>query len=70
MGSDSIMTQREANSWFEGGPIEMSVKYAHVIKTMWFIGFYTPLLPLISISGIVGLILTYWMDKVYFKINI
>ena len=46
----------------------MNVKYSGIIKTMWFLGMYTPLLPLINIPGFIGIFLSYWMEKVK-KIN-
>lgn len=62
-GDNSITTQQEANNWFEGNPCELSSKYAHGIKIMWLIGFYSPLVPALYIHGMVALFFTYWMDK-------
>lgn len=57
-------SQRVANSWYEGGPFEVSIKYASSIKTLWMIGFYTPLSPYLPAIGCVSLLLNYCMDKV------
>lgn len=62
-GDNQVTTQQEANNWFEGNPIELSSKYAHAIKIMWLVGFYSPLIPTLFIHGFVALVFTYWMDK-------
>lgn len=63
-GDNQVTTQQEANNWFEGNPIELSSKYAHAVKIMWLVGFYSPLIPTLFIHGFVALVFTYWMDKV------
>ena len=45
--------------------MDMATKYANLIKTMLLVGFYAPALPCILILASVGLILTYWADKVF-----
>jgi len=42
----------------------MSLKYSHVIKTVLFTAFYAPAMPFAIIFSILGLVATYWIDKV------
>lgn len=56
---NSFYSQGEANSWFEGGPLDIAIKYAACIKTLWMIGFYTPLSPYLPCLGIATLFLSY-----------
>ena len=46
-GEKSLTTQQEANEAEEGNPFDIPGKYAHVIKLMWLMGFYAPLIPII-----------------------
>ncbi|KRX03843.1 hypothetical protein PPERSA_04638 [Pseudocohnilembus persalinus] len=62
-GESCVITQGEANFWFEGNPLELYGKYAHILKMMWMTGFYSPLLPLLQIITVFALCLTYWVDK-------
>ena len=48
---------------FEGSPCDMSQRYASIVKTMFLCAFYSSVLPLANIIGIVTLFITYWVDK-------
>jgi hypothetical protein len=63
-GSNSKLTQAEAHATFEGLKIDIAGKYANLIKSMLLTCFYAPVMPIALIFTIVGLILTYWVDKV------
>lgn len=49
----------------------MSDRYSDIIKSMWFVFMYAPLIPLVTILFMIGLILFYWIDKVlsFLKLN-
>jgi len=59
----SVVTQGEANALFEGDSLELANKYAHAIKIIWTVGFYSPLLPAMYIVGIFAFLWAYWIDK-------
>lgn len=52
---------------FEGPSIDMPQRYANVQKTLLFTGFYATLLPIGIVFSFVGLIITYWTDKVKYS---
>ncbi len=64
LGIRNIISQEEANSIFEGNQLELSFKYATVLKTLWFTALYSTLNPIVYIFGFIGLCLFYWMEKV------
>jgi hypothetical protein len=66
---DIKMTQAEANTLFEGPKIDIAGRYAILLKTMLLTCFYAPAMPIALIFTIVGLILTFWVDKVLFYIQ-
>jgi len=41
----------------------MALRYANVLKLMFFTGAVSPLLPIGVPLGIVGLLILYWVDK-------
>lgn len=59
----STMTQMEANSLFEGHPIDMALRYANINKTVLFTASVSPFIPIGVPLSIVGLVITYWVDK-------
>lgn len=42
---NSLMTQAEANQWFQGTPLNLYEKYCYIIRTLWVAGLYAPLVP-------------------------
>lgn len=46
----------------------MSDRYADIIKTMWFVFMYATLIPLVVLLFLVGMILFYWIDKVFLSL--
>jgi len=60
---DTRMNQREAHELFEGPQVDMSYKYALLIKTMLLTAFYAPAIPISILLAIVGLVFVYWVDK-------
>jgi hypothetical protein len=78
-GPKSKLTQREAHrfifdishcliddSLFEEPRMDMAFKHASLVKTMLLVAFYAPGIPLALIVAMIGLLLTYWSDKVQF----
>ncbi|EAS05315.2 transmembrane protein, putative (macronuclear) [Tetrahymena thermophila SB210] len=59
----STMTQMEANSLFEGHPIDMALRYANVNKTVLFTASVSPFIPIGVPLSIIGLVVTFWVDK-------
>lgn len=57
------LNQQEANLIFEGPPVDIAEKYAHIQKTMLFTVFYASLLPVGILISLGGLIISYWVDK-------
>ena len=43
----------------------MAFKYAVIVKTVWFTGFYYSIYPLGTVAIFFGLILLYWANKVF-----
>jgi len=60
---NSRMTQKEAQVLFEDPQVDMSYKYALLIKTMLLTAFYAPAIPISIILAVVGLVFVYWVDK-------
>jgi len=61
--SKSLLSQAEANSLFEGPPIDMAQRSAVLMKTYLLTLFYTPILPIAYPIAIVALVLQYWSEK-------
>ena len=62
-GKNSQMHQIEANTLFEGHPVDMALRFANVNKTLIFTGLFIPFIPLGIIFSMVGFCITYWVDK-------
>eukprot|EP00929_Paragymnodinium_shiwhaense_P100775 TRINITY_DN63354_c0_g2_i1.p1 TRINITY_DN63354_c0_g2~~TRINITY_DN63354_c0_g2_i1.p1 ORF type:complete len:1126 (+),score=241.03 TRINITY_DN63354_c0_g2_i1:142-3519(+) len=48
---------------FAPSPMKNSRRYANALKTFICCMFYSPVLPLVSLLGLVGIALQYWVDK-------
>jgi len=57
------LTQAEANALFEGPQMDISSRYASLVKTVWMAGFYAPLLPICIPICAIGVIFGYMIDK-------
>ena len=62
-GPQSKMTQIEANTLFEGHPVDMALRFANVNKTLIFTGLFIPFIPLGIVFSMIGFVITYWVDK-------
>ena len=60
------LTQEEANSLFEGHPVDMALRYANILKTLFFTGIYAPFFPMGVLFSMLGMIICYWVDKKLF----
>lgn len=49
---------------FEGPSLNMSLKYASLIKTVFFAAFYVSIIPIGCLIAGISLILRYWTEKV------
>lgn len=49
--------------------MDMADRYATLIRTILLGSFYAPAMPVALLWSIVGLVLTYWADKVGFLSN-
>lgn len=57
------LSQREANSLFEGPPVDMPQRYAGFLKTYLLTVFYAPVLPISFAFCLFAITLGYWVDK-------
>lgn len=57
------MTQRQANDLYEGHPVDMALRYANILKTVFFTAAVSPIIPMGVPLSIIGLIISYWVDK-------
>jgi len=48
--------------------MDMPIKYANRIKVMLLASFYAPALPFSIIFTIIGLVIWFWVDKVFFEL--
>ena len=64
-GPNAVMTQQASHRLFEGPKPDMPDKYSFHIRTMLLTSFYAPVMPLAIIIAIIGLLLTYMMDKYF-----
>jgi len=62
-GNKCILTQKEANFWFEGHPVDMAYRYVNYQKTILISIFFSPMLPNSLLLGIIAVILSFWVDK-------
>lgn len=58
-----LYNQRELNAMYENPSMEISYKYSWVAKTFLMTVFYLPLFPLGTIISIIGVILSYMIEK-------
>ena len=61
----SKITQREANKLFEGTNFDIAKGYADINMILATTAFYTPLMPLLPIISISGLIFHFWLQKYF-----
>ena len=57
------LTQEEANTLFEGHPVDMALRYANILKTLFFTGIYAPFVPMGVLFSLFGMVICYWVDK-------
>lgn len=62
-GEKCTIPQCEANYIFEGHPIDIALRYANILKTVFFTTFYAPVVPLGYVFSFLGLIINFWVDK-------
>ena len=48
---------------FEGHPVDMALRYANVVKLMFFTAAVSPILPIGLPMSLLGLLILYWVDK-------
>jgi len=58
-----MLTQKQANTLFEGTNFDIAVKYANILKALYFASFYAYAVPIGIVITIIYLVLTYWTDK-------
>ncbi|CAD8205212.1 unnamed protein product [Paramecium pentaurelia] len=61
--NDCLLTQKEANEIMEEVDYQLAMRYADIIKTMWFTFFFGTAIPLGVFSSLIGLSLFYLVDK-------
>lgn len=59
----SVLTQSQLNELYEDPEFEISMRYAVAINTVFSCGFYSPILPIGLIWGILSLLLQYYTSK-------
>mmetsp|Transcript_38796 Transcript_38796/g.34491 ORF Transcript_38796/g.34491 Transcript_38796/m.34491 type:complete len:205 (+) Transcript_38796:1333-1947(+) len=62
-GKDIEMTQEQLNELYEDPTFAFSARLAYFSRTMCVIAFFAPLVPILSIWGILGMVGMYWIDK-------
>ena len=62
-GADSKLTQRKANSLFEGPPLDMAQRYANTMLIYIMTVFFAPLMAIAPVVGLGGNIFSYWVEK-------
>lgn len=62
-GSNSKMTQKEANELFEGPSVDMPKRYANTMLMFLVTLFYLVLDPAISLIAFLGTVFSYWIEK-------
>ena len=63
LGDESNLTQRQANKLFEGPPLDMAQRYADTMLLYCIVYLYLFPLPIISVLGVIGSMLQYWIEK-------
>ena len=61
---DKFLVQGQANTLYEGPPVDMAQRYANVAKTLIVVFAYAPIIPLGFLFGLATLVLDYWVDKI------
>ncbi len=56
-------SQKQLNLAFEGHPVDMALRYANILKTMHFTAFVVPFLPAGPLLALLGMGISYWVDK-------
>ena len=62
-GDKCVLTQKEANSWFEGPPFDIAQCYANHIKTVMISLFFMPMLPLSLPAGALSIVIGIFTEK-------
>ncbi|EAR86342.2 transmembrane protein, putative (macronuclear) [Tetrahymena thermophila SB210] len=60
---DCPYTQKEANMWFEGHPIEIADSYAYIARNLFLSAWYAQVAPFGIIFSMLGLICNHYIDK-------
>lgn len=58
-----VMTQKEANLWFEGSPFDIAQKYANQLKTVMMSFFFLPMFPLAIPACVLALVTAKFTEK-------
>lgn len=64
-GQNCLMTQMEANKYFERFDFELHSKFVKVIQIVSNAAFYAAVFPLGLVITMAGLVLTYWSSKIF-----
>jgi hypothetical protein len=59
----TILTQQEANVWFEGPPFDIAQKYANNFNSLAISLFFLPMLPLSLLAGGFAILFAYVSEK-------
>ena len=62
-GEESKMTQRQANTLYEGPALDMAQRYSNTMLLLCMGVFYVFPLPIISVICLFGGIFQYWIEK-------
>lgn len=62
-----LFPQIQANRIFQGPNINIHLKYAFILKTLWLTAFFMPAVPAVIAISFVGLLLNYWIQKYLFS---
>ena len=62
-GDKCVIPQCEVNCLYEGHPVDIALRYANILKTVFFTALYAPFIPLGYLFSIIGLIINFWVDK-------
>mmetsp|Transcript_30770 Transcript_30770/g.27993 ORF Transcript_30770/g.27993 Transcript_30770/m.27993 type:complete len:107 (+) Transcript_30770:1060-1380(+) len=57
------MTQKNLNKLYKYPKFDFATKYASYLKTLWSGAVFAPLLPSAMVLAIVGICVSYWIDK-------
>ena len=59
-------SQKELNELYEYPPMNVSLKYSYIFKTLLMTFLYIPIFPLGIVISCLGFIFAYWLEKYYF----